>query len=458
MNNFLKIILFFFITIQSCTKNKEVYLTEIKGTFYDSITNIELKTNQKFKLNKQTNTSISLSHSARDFSDTIKIIEGYYDLIINEKSILLYLRNGYSLNLNISEDNINMDGSDKNLNTFLQNRVKLEKNLSSRNYYHFYANLNESSFLNLADSIYDLRMNLIRESELLEPKFKFIEESLAKLERAHKFINYPFTRLQIDPNYSPSKNFPNTFKDLDINDERLIDLPYYSLVMFLMTVNEVTKDSTQPSEPILGYLNYVLNDEYIVTNRKLKEEIAHKTVSLTIDKTNNLDKLFETYKTFARDSIYLIDITHKYTRLKGTPKGAIAPNFSIPNENGEFISLEKLKGNVVYIDFWATWCKPCLNEINPSKELQKKLAKYDITFLNICIESKFDTWNSLISAKNIKGINLFADNKTEQKLKEDYFIQGLPRYVIIDKNGKIFDFNAKKPSDYELEDELLKIL
>lgn len=301
-------------------------------------------------------------------------------------------------------------------------------------------------------------MDLIQNSELENSRFKFIEESLAKLDRSHKFINYPFTRLRIDPTYTRSKHFPETFKDIDINDERLVDIPHYSLIMFLKIVNDVSKDSIQLSDPILGYLNFVLNGDLQVTNRKLKEEIAYETVSLTIEKTDSLDKLYETYKNFSEDSIYLKEITNKYIKLKGVPKGAVAPNFSIQNTNGELISLEKFKGKVVYIDFWATWCKPCLSEINPSRELQKKLANYDIKFINIGIESKYNTWSNLISTKNIEGINLFANSEIEKKLKEDYFIQGLPRYVIIDKDGRIFDFSAKKPSDPKLEAEIKRIL
>jgi thiol-disulfide isomerase/thioredoxin len=370
----------------------------------------------------------------------------------------LYLKNGYNLNLNISENNINIQGAGKKPNIYLQNRIELEKDLSPKNFNHYYANLNEFNFLKLADSLYNLRMDLIQNGELENTKFQFIEESLAILDRSHKFINYPFSRLRIDPTYSPSQNFPETFKDIDINDERFYDIPHYSLIMFLKIVDAVTKDSIQPADPILGYLNFVLNGDLQVINRRLKEEIAFETVSLTMEKTDSLDKLFETYKNFSEDSIYLKEITNKYIKLKGVPKGSVAPNFSIQNANGDFISLEEFKGNVVYIDFWATWCKPCLSEINPSRELQNKLADYDIKFINIGIESKYNTWSNLISTKNIEGINLFANNEVEKKIKEDYFIQGLPRYVIIDKDGRIFDFSAKKPSDPKLEADLKSIL
>lgn len=451
-----------FATLQSCEekKEKELNFIQLSGRYNDSISEIVLKTNSLFQLNKQANIDINLSQFHRNFGDTLKIDEGYYDLFINnDEKILLYLKNGYSLNLKISEDGINIDGPGKKQNIFLQKRVKLENDLSSKNFNTYYANLNESSFLNLADSIYNLRMDLIQKSELENSKFKFIEESLAKLDKAHKYLNYPYTRLQIDPSYSTSNDFPETFEGIDINDERLVDVPHYSLLMFLKIIDEVTKDNIQQGDLAIRYLNFVLNEDLKVTNRKLKEEIAYKTLTLTMQKTESPNELFEIYQKFSRDSIKLEEITDKYIKLKGLTKGSLAPNFAIPNENRDLVSLEDFQGKVLYINFWATWCKGCMSEIDPSKELQRKLAKYpDIKFINIGIKSNIDTWKKTISTKNIQGINLFANREISNKLNQDYFIQGTPRFVIVDKEGKIIDFSAKKPSDPELEAELKRIL
>lgn len=458
INKFLKIILLL-ITLQSCDKNDRMNFIQISGENNDSISEVKLKINQKFRLVREDETDINLSHSNRDFSDTLKVSEGYYDLIINDKTFLLYLENGYNLHLTINEDNIVIDGYGKKPNKYLQKRVELEKNLTSKNFYSYYSNLNESNFLNLADSIYNLRIDLIQKSELENSKLIFIEESLAKLDRAHKFLNYPFTRLQIDSSYSPSNDFPETFKDVDINDERLADVPHYSLLMFLKIIDNVAKDSIPPSDLAIRYLNFVLNEDLQVTNRKLKEEIAYKTITLTMDKTKSPDKLFEIYQEFSRDSIKLKEITDKYIKLKGLTRGSVAPNIAISNENGNLISLKEFQGKVLYINFWSTYCKGCLSEIEPSKELQKRLAKHqDIRFINININSNYDTWKKMISTKNIQGINLFANSEISKELKEVYLIQGTPRYVIVDKEGQIFDFSAKRPSNIKLEADLKRIL
>jgi len=430
----------------------------LSGKNHNNISEIYLRTKKENKLQSQTYKEFDITHTNGNFHDTLRIAEGYYDLTVNNNSIPLYLKNGYNLQLNINKNGMDITGTGMIENIYLQKRQILEKKIATKNFYSYYTTLDEKNFLKLSDSIYSLRINLIEKSGLSDSKFRFLEQSFAKLDRAHKLLNYPFIRLRIDQNYVMSKDFPKTFKGININDERLVELPYYSTLMFLKTVNGVVARDGQSSDPAFKYLQFVIDDELKVTNKKLKEVIAYKTVDMTLEKTDSLDKLYNTYRAFAKDSLYLKKITNRYIELKGLEKGSMAPSFLINNKNGESVSLESLKGNVVYVDFWATWCKPCISEIEPSKRLQNKFNGKNIKFVNICIESKYETWNKLVSDKDIQGINLFADKEKEKKLKNDYFIQGLPRYVILDKDGKVFDLNAKKPSNPKLELELREML
>lgn len=457
MNKLFSIIILLVI-FQSCKENEIADAVILSGVSKNNITELHLKTNQKFKLHSQPVIDFNLKHSKKNFQDSLIINDGYYDLIVNDRTILLYLKSGDNLNLDINNSQINITGNGRNKNEYLQNRISLEKDLSSRNFRSYYSTLNENRFLKLADSIFNLRINLIRDSRLKNSKLRFIEESFAKLDRAHKLLNYPFTRLRFDENYIKSKKFPDTFDYIDINDDRLIDLPYYSTLMFLKTINEVEALDKQSFDSSIDYLRFIIDDGLKVSNRKLQEEIVYKTINWTIEETDSLDKLFKIYRKFTVDSINLNKITDKYLNLKGLTKGSVAPNFTIKNKNGESTSLKSLKGNVVYIDFWATWCEPCISEITPSKELQKKFTGKDIKFVNICIESEHNSWVKMVSNKNIQGINLLVSKENENILKEAYFIQGLPRYVIIDKEGKIFDLSAKRPSNPELELDLMKLL
>ncbi|MCG2431966.1 TlpA family protein disulfide reductase [Aequorivita xiaoshiensis] len=458
MNDIFRIIILILL-LSSCKKEINSDVVILKGLVEENdITHLEIKTNELFKLYKQPVATIKLNHSKNSFNDTLNVGEGYYDLTINEKTILVYLKNGFQLNFNISKKQIGITGLGEKENNYLLQRDKFDKNISSKNFSSFYSNLNEIEFLKHANSIYRYRINLIEKWNLENSKFKYIEETFAKLDKAHKYLNYPKARQSVDPSYIASNGFPKTFETIDINDERLMDLPFYTVLMFLNTVSEVHNRKHQSIDKSLETLKYVILDSLRIKNKKLKEEVAYRTIDWTFEQTDSLDKVFTLYKNYTKNEKYLNEITNRYLKIKGLSKGSPATNFTIRDSEGKLISLENLRGNIIYIDFWATWCKPCLSEIKPSSQLQEKLKDKEIKFLNICIESEYNTWKRMVLNQNIEGINLFADKEIEKKLKEDYMIQALPRYVIIDKNGKIYDFSAKRPSDSELEVELIKLL
>ena len=123
-------------------------------------------------------------------------------------------------------------------------------------------------------------------------------------------------------------------------------------------------------------------------------------------------------------------------------------------------SLEDLKGKVVYIDVWATWCGPCLREIPALKILETDYHDKNIAFVSLSIDEvkDYDKWRTMIIEKKLKGIQLMADNNWKSKFVTDYGIKGIPRFIIIDIDGRIVSSDAPRPSNSEIRvifDELL---
>lgn len=120
---------------------------------------------------------------------------------------------------------------------------------------------------------------------------------------------------------------------------------------------------------------------------------------------------------------------------------------SYTNSDQFFDKLMKpYKGKVVYIDFWAPWCGPCMREMPYSKELQKELAGKDIVFLYIGISCSKESWENTIKEKGIEGEHYFANDNDGKLLSEKFNISGIPRYVLVDKDGKVTDDQALRPS------------
>lgn len=121
-------------------------------------------------------------------------------------------------------------------------------------------------------------------------------------------------------------------------------------------------------------------------------------------------------------------------------KGDTIPDFVLSNALDSLISIRGFQDHVLYINFWATWCGPCIQNIT---ELNKLISQYEedpkIKFLNICLDDEWEKWLAGISRHKIKGVNLFAQGKWNSKLRSYFNIEGIPHYVIINKGNILFE-------------------
>ncbi len=102
--------------------------------------------------------------------------------------------------------------------------------------------------------------------------------------------------------------------------------------------------------------------------------------------------------------------------------------------------MEKYKGKVVYVDFWATWCGPCRSGIKKIKPLKEELKSENIEFVYITNQSSpLETWNMLIP--DIKGEHYRLTAEEWNHLKAKFSIRGIPHYILVGENGEVINNN-----------------
>ncbi|MDR1882931.1 MAG: TlpA family protein disulfide reductase [Prevotella sp.] len=141
--------------------------------------------------------------------------------------------------------------------------------------------------------------------------------------------------------------------------------------------------------------------------------------------------------------------------------GEEAIDFRFPDINEKEFALSGFKGKVVYIDVWATWCGPCRKEFPAMKELEKQYRdNKDIVFVgvNVDVSKDIQKWKNFLEKEQLPGIQIFAGDKANAELMKPYKISGIPRFILVGKDGKLVMADAPRPSSTEIKDLLDSVL
>ena len=194
----------------------------------------------------------------------------------------------------------------------------------------------------------------------------------------------------------------------------------------------------------LAELDYVVKN---ITNPKIKEYLVGSFAIGYIGKegvadADDIKAIFEKHVT---DPILKAAFDKVYEEGQALAKGMKSPEFNYPDINGKMVSLADFKGNLVYIDVWATWCGPCKEELPHLERLQKIFEPTKIVFVSISIDKDKAAWEQAVKSGNMGGVQLWAG--TDTAFTDAYKIEGIPRFILVDAEGNILEANMSRPSE-----------
>ena len=143
-------------------------------------------------------------------------------------------------------------------------------------------------------------------------------------------------------------------------------------------------------------------------------------------------------------------------QIKNGGGGDLAPELNYANPDGDFISLSSLRGNVVLIDFWASWCGPCRMENPNVVKTYEEYKDKGFTVYSVSLDTDKNKWIQAIEADNLSWPNHVSDLKGWQSAAAaKYKVNSIPATFLLDQNGNIIDQNLRGDA---LEQKLQEIL
>lgn len=116
--------------------------------------------------------------------------------------------------------------------------------------------------------------------------------------------------------------------------------------------------------------------------------------------------------------------------------GKEAPIFEFPTKDGDMVSLKDFRGKYLIVDFWASWCGPCRNEIPHLKEIYQEYKDKGVEILSVSIDKSKNAWKKAMNEEKMSWPQIQAPGAGKDIMKE-YQFSGIPYIILLDKEGRI---------------------
>lgn len=293
-----------------------------------------------------------------------------------------------------------------------------------------------ASFLKNCQKTFKTQKQFLQKKQGLSEDFKnFMHHKINYTNATNQLAYFIIHRDKYSPEAIRDKIAQLTvLQKIDVQNDMALNHPDY--LNFLATYTHFLYLKKPQKDPKAGFAFYEIIDKNFTKASKIWM-LAKLLVNAK--KENNTSLATQKFASFKKNTTYptYVTLVEKFygddlsTELDS--EGS-APNFRFYDTKNQLRSLSEFRGKVVYISFWATWCKPCLIGFKKTLHVRRQLQDLGIVLLNVSLDDSVELWKRTMARVPMPGTNIRSGN--DKKLKTAYDLSKLPAYYIVNKSGQ----------------------
>lgn len=292
----------------------------------------------------------------------------------------------------------------------------------------------------------------------IDPDFVELEEAFFEYFDINLDLYYPLYHSEVyqiknhrDVDF-PLEETLSRIEELDYSNPLMVRQPYFRFLLDQRVDKKVASMRNEYPElkelknPNLTLRMMAADSLFDVPEIRDYVKQFHLCLNVENDGPGQFQELIDTFLKYNSVPSYEKKLKRLILAWEDIGPGMEVPDFTFTNNEGKEVSLSQFRGKLLYIDVWATWCGPCIAEHPHWEKMREDYKNREITFAAISIDQSREEWVKYLQEKKLTGEHWFAENEWLSDMTTYFMIRGIPRFILIDREGKIIDASAPRPS------------